>query len=104
MAILIALLFAIGSLWLLSLPFAERRCAAAGGKWRGPLIGCMAIRTECRCGTRRLPVGTVFWDGCNTCECLPHSLRCTAKACIKRQSLDHSPGRMLVCYDGIPTI
>ncbi len=89
-AILVLLMGMITSSLLLSLVLAEQHCSATGGKWHG--VSCTPPQTECRCGLHRVPVGTVFWDGCNTCDCQVHGLRCTSKACFD------SKGVLIGCF------
>jgi hypothetical protein len=90
----------IGGTLLSGRLLAEQHCNATGGKWHGHAGECTPPQTECLCGSRRLPVGTVFGDGCNTCECERHGWRCTALACFDSPSVDLG-GTVIGCFAGM---
>jgi len=70
----------------------ERDCLASGGRWQ-TWGRCLPPLKACSCHERTLPVGAVFADGCNMCECGPHSMRCTSKACMDGAGV-------IGCWDG----
>ena len=47
----------------------ESECSRAGGKLRGT---CLPTLDHCQLGSKRFAIGTVFRDGCNSCECTQH--------------------------------
>jgi len=57
----------------------ERECRAAGRRWNTST--CVDFVRACNVENRSIPVGAVFGDGCNTCECLPVGTRCTSMWC-----------------------
>jgi len=57
----------------------QRECTARGGLWTGT---CRPGHDACYVGDhRKLPVGVVYGNGCNTCECGPNYQRCTSVWC-----------------------
>ena len=63
----------------------KRECVLSGGVWRpgGP---CIPTWDYCLVFGERVPVGTRYFDGCNTCTCLGYLHRCTSKYCLKARS------------------
>jgi hypothetical protein len=59
------------------------------GAWHGP--SGRPAQTSCWCHNRRLPVGAIFADGCNMCECMPYGATCTSKGCV-------SEGHLIGCW------
>ena len=62
---------------------AKRQCVLSGGVWRysGP---CIPTVDDCELFGKRMPIGTRYFDGCNTCTCLGYLEKCTSKYCTTR--------------------
>ena len=61
----------------------KRECVLSGGVWRagGPSIPTW---DDCVVFGERVPIGTRYFDGCNTCTCLGYLHKCTSKYCLSR--------------------
>jgi hypothetical protein len=54
----------------------ESECGKQGNLW-DPAEGCLVRMDECVTGSRRIPAGAVFGEGCYACECRPYGgVRC----------------------------
>jgi hypothetical protein len=59
----------------------KEKCRSTDGMWLGD--HCLEKHDSCVLGgDRTVPVGAVFADGCNTCECKPYTIGCTSVGCI----------------------